>query len=105
MGGCVLAGLTLGEARRVVVDVGQGDADRGGPREPAHLARHVLGLDHHLVILLDLPVHAGEGRLDQAWKDRKQSGIKVCPPPTRFQERRCVPGASGASLIVLIKAL
>lgn len=60
------AQLTLGEAWRVVVDVGQGDADRGGSGEPTHLPGHVFGLDHDLVVLLDLPVHARQGGLDQA---------------------------------------
>lgn len=75
--GRMLPVLTLGEARRVVVDVGEGDADGGGPREPAHLASHVLGLDHHLVVLLHLPVHTGEGGLDQAWEERehRESGF------------------------------
>ena len=93
--------LTLGEARRVVVDVGEGDADRGGPREAAHLARHVLGLDHHLVVLLDLAVHAGEGGLDQAWKEEAQ-GIRLgsFPGTRRFQPsdlcRRRQDGDAGA---------
>lgn len=78
LGGCSVAVLTLGEARRVVVDIGEGDADGGGSREPPQLARHVLGLDHHLVVLLHLPVHAGKGGLDQAWGE-KPAGIELCP--------------------------
>lgn len=59
--------LTLGEARRVVVHVREGDADSRGPREAAHLSGHVFSLDHDLVVFLDFPVHAGQRRLDEAW--------------------------------------
>ena len=67
--------LTVSEARRAVVDVGEGDADGGGPRQTPHLPRHVLGLDHHLVLLLHLPVHAWQGRLDGAFKEGNNSRI------------------------------
>lgn len=58
--------LTVCKARWAVVDVGEGDADRGGPRKPAHLSCHVFGLDHHLVMFLDLSVHPGQRRLNGA---------------------------------------
>lgn len=58
--------LTLGEARRVVVHVGEADADRRGAGEPAHLSRHVFSLDHNLVVFFDFSVHARQRCLDQA---------------------------------------
>ena len=70
------AGLTLGEAWRVVVDIREGDADRRGSRESAHLSGHVFSLDHDLVVLFDFPVHAGQGGLDQAWW--KNTQIFLC---------------------------
>lgn len=59
---------TFGEARRVVVDVAQADVDGGGAGQAAQLAAHVLGLDQNLVLLLHLPVHVGQSRLDDAWR-------------------------------------
>lgn len=49
--------LTLSEARRIVVDVGEGDVDHGGSGEAASLSSHVFGLNHHLVVLSLLAVH------------------------------------------------
>lgn len=58
--------LTLSEARRVVVDVGEGDVDHGGSGEAASLSGHVFGLNHHLVVLSLLAVHVAraQGRAD-----------------------------------------
>lgn len=56
--------LTVCKPWRAVVHIGEGDADRGGPGKPPHLSCHVFGLDHHLVVFLDLPVHAGQRRLN-----------------------------------------
>lgn len=49
--------LTLGETRRVVVDVRQADVDHGGSGEAASLSGHVFSLDHHLVAFSLLAVH------------------------------------------------
>lgn len=65
--------LTLGEAWWVVVHVWEGDADRCGSWEPAHLSGHVFSLDHNLVVFFDFPVHARQGCLDQAWGERKKT--------------------------------
>lgn len=54
--------LTLSEARRVVVDVGEGDVDHGGPGEAAPLSSHVFGLNHHLVVLSLLAVHVARAQ-------------------------------------------
>lgn len=54
--------LTLGEARRVVVDVCELDGDGGGARQAAKVAPHVLSLEQHQVLVLGLPVHVGHGR-------------------------------------------
>lgn len=54
--------LTLGEARRVVVDVGELDGDGGGPGESAQVSPHVLGLEEHQVLVLRLSVHVRHGR-------------------------------------------
>lgn len=56
--------LTLGEARRVVVDVGELDGDGGGPRQAAEVAAHVFSLEQHQVLVLALPVHVGHGRAE-----------------------------------------
>lgn len=56
--------LTLWETGRVVVDVGDHDGDGGGAREAAQLARHVCGLDHHLIALLALAVKVRHSRPD-----------------------------------------
>lgn len=58
--------LTVCKARWAVVDVREGDADCGRSREPAHLSCHVLGLDHNLVMFLDLSVHTGQRRFNGA---------------------------------------
>lgn len=55
------APLTLRETRWVVIDIGDHDGDGGGAREAAQLARHVCGLDHHLVALLAFAVEVGHG--------------------------------------------
>lgn len=54
--------LTLGEARRVVVDVGELDGDGGGPGQAAKVSPHVFGLEQHQILVLGLPVHVGHGR-------------------------------------------
>lgn len=56
--------LTLGEAWRVVVDVGQLDGDGGGPRQPTQVPPHVLGLEQNQVLVLGLSVHVGHGRAE-----------------------------------------
>ena len=58
---------TFGEAWRVVVDVAEADVDGGGAGQAAQLTPHVLGLDQNLVLLLHLPVHVGQRRLDHPW--------------------------------------
>lgn len=60
------ASLTLREAGRVVIDIGDHNGDGGGAREASQLARHVCGLDHYLVALLALAVKVGHGRPDHA---------------------------------------
>ena len=49
--------LTLSEAGRVVVDVGEADVNHRCPGETSSLSRHVFGFDHHLVVLPLLAVH------------------------------------------------
>lgn len=56
--------LTVSEPRRVVVDIGERDGDRGGAGEPAHLADHVFGLDDKYVLVPRFPVHVGQSRSD-----------------------------------------
>lgn len=51
--------LTLGKARRVVVDVAEGDVDGGGGGQTAQLTSHVLGLEKNLVLALHLSIHVG----------------------------------------------
>lgn len=53
--------LTLGEAWRVVVDVGELDGDGGGSGQAAKVSPHVFGLEQHQVLVLGLPVHVGHG--------------------------------------------
>lgn len=55
----VCCGLTLREAWRVVIHIRQGDVDHSGPGQASSLPGHVLGFDHHLVVLPLLPVHVG----------------------------------------------
>ena len=63
--------LTLGKSRRVVVDVCQSDVHRGGARKAPHLAAHVLGLDHHLVLLPVFSAHVWQCCFYNAfWKSR-----------------------------------
>lgn len=59
--------LTLGEARRVVVNVCDHDGHRGGARETAHLSCHVCCLDDQLVTILRLTVQICHRRPDDAW--------------------------------------
>lgn len=56
----------MGEARRVVVDVGERDGDGRGAGEAAHLAHHVFGLDDEHVLVPGLPVHVGQRCSDDA---------------------------------------
>lgn len=49
--------LTFDESRSVVVDVGECDVDNGASCEASPGTTHVLGLNHHLVVLPLLPVH------------------------------------------------
>ena len=49
--------LTLREARRVVIDVAEGDVDGGGGGKPPQLTSHVLGLEKNLVLPFYLTIH------------------------------------------------
>lgn len=81
--------LTLGEAWRVVVDVGELDGDGGGPGESPQVPPHVLGLEEHQVLVLGLPVHVRHGRAedtcesDEAFRRRNNrrqtlANVHVC---------------------------
>lgn len=82
----VIEKLTLGEAWRVVVDVGELDGDGGGPGESPQVAPHVLGLEEHQVLVLGLPVHVRHGRAentcesDEAFRRRNNRRLnpQVC---------------------------
>lgn len=63
--------LTTREAWRVVIDVSEGDRDRGGAGEAAHLAHHVFSLDDQHVLVLHLSVHVGQCRPDDAWRGER----------------------------------
>lgn len=67
--------LTASEVWRVVVHVSERDGDGRGPREPSHLADHVLRLDDQQVLVPCLAVHAGEGGPDDACGARRN----MCP--------------------------
>lgn len=67
LGGRGSVALTLGEARRVVVNVCDHDGHRGGARETAHLSCHVCCLDDQLVTILRLTVQICHRRPDDAW--------------------------------------
>lgn len=69
--------LTLGEARRVVVDVCELDGDGGGARQAAKVAPHVLSLEQHQVLVLGLPVHVGHGRAQDTWGSAHASLMTV----------------------------
>lgn len=60
--------LTVREARRVVVDVGEGDVNHSASSEASSLSSHVFGFDHHLVVFPLLTVHVTrtQGRPDHA---------------------------------------
>lgn len=58
------AGLTLREARRVVVDIGDHDGDGGGSGQAPQLPGHVCGTDHHLIAVLCLAVQVCHGGPD-----------------------------------------
>lgn len=62
------AGLTLREAWRVVVDVGDHNGDGGGSGQPPQLPGHVCGTDHHLVAVLCLTVQVCHGGPDHTCK-------------------------------------
>lgn len=49
--------LTFDESRRVIVDVCERDVDNGASCEASPGTTHVLGFNHHLVVLSLLPVH------------------------------------------------
>lgn len=72
---------TLGETGWVVIDICQRDVHGGGPRQASHLATHVLGLNHHLVLFSVLSIHVEQRCLDdtygceieiQKWKGRHE---------------------------------
>ena len=49
--------LTFDELRRVVIHISERNVDYGASCEASPGAAHVLGLDHHLVVLPQFPVH------------------------------------------------
>lgn len=70
-----------GETGWVVIDICQRDVHGGGPRQASHLATHVLGLNHHLVLFSVLSIHVEQRCLDdtygceieiQKWKGRHE---------------------------------
>lgn len=67
--------LTAREVWWVVVDVSEGDRDRGGAGEATHLAHHVFGLDDQHVLVPRLPVHVGQGRPDDAWRAEREREV------------------------------
>lgn len=68
----LLSGLTLREAWRVVIDIGDYDGDCGGSRQATQLSCHVRCTDHHLVPVLRLTVQVSHGRPDHTWKPAGQ---------------------------------
>lgn len=71
---------TLGETGWIVIDICQRDVHGGGPRQSSHLAAHVLGLNHNLVLFSVFSIHVEQRCLDdtygyemeiQAWKGRR----------------------------------
>ena len=76
------ASLTLREAGRVVVDISDHDGDGRGAGEAAQLARHVCGLDHHLVALLALAVKVGHGCPDHTCGWGVEARDAPCQLPT-----------------------
>lgn len=70
---------TLGETGWVVIDICQRDVHGRSPRQSSHLAAHVLGLNHHLVLFSVFSIHVEQRCLDdtygceieiQEWKER-----------------------------------
>lgn len=62
--------LTLGETRRVVIDIRQGDIYKRRPRQASHLSPHVFGLDHHLILLPVFSVHFWQRSFDDTCNKR-----------------------------------
>lgn len=63
--------LTLREIRCVVIDICDGDGDRGGGCAPRGHSSHVLSLDHNHILTLGFPVQFVCLAADQTCKTRQ----------------------------------
>lgn len=61
--------LTSGERSNVVVDVGDGDGDRGGGCAARGHSSHVLSFNHHHILTLGFPVQSVDLAADHTCRE------------------------------------